>query len=83
MCHYQQQSLTDPLLRPGLQDITAHVDFTAVAQAADHAHLQVGGFCSQAEFLLAMGLLDKVDIHASPQQQYQQSQQIKQLLMPT
>mgnify|MGYP001811782807 FL=1 len=52
MCHYRHQAHTDPFLWPGLQDITAHVDFTAVAEAAVAAGLNVSGYTTQAYFLL-------------------------------
>ncbi len=58
MCHYRHHSHDDPFYLPGLQDITAHVDFTAVAEAAiDHgAHFL--GYTSQAHFLLNNGVMD-------------------------
>ncbi len=56
MCHYRQRAHDDPLVWPGLQDITAHVDFTAVAEAADAAGLAVSGYTTQAHFLLDSGL---------------------------
>lgn len=57
MCHHQHQSHADFLAYPGEQDITAHVEFTHVAQAAFNAGFHVAGFCNQASFLLANGLL--------------------------
>jgi len=60
MCHFRHRAHSDPFVYPGLQDITAHVDFTAVAEAADEANLQVAGFTTQAGFLLGCGLLDAV-----------------------
>lgn len=56
LCHYRHRAHADPLRLPGLQDITAHVDFTAVAEAADALGLNVGGFASQAQFLLDAGI---------------------------
>ncbi len=56
MCHYRHRAHEDPFLWPGLQDITAHVDFTAVAEAAAAAGLAVGGYTNQAWFLLDCGL---------------------------
>lgn len=56
MCHYRHHSHGDPLRLAGIQDITAHVDFTAVAEAADDAGLDVLGFTSQAGFLIGNGL---------------------------
>jgi len=55
-CHYRHRVHDDPLYLPGLQDITAHVDFTAVAEAALDAGLTVEGFTSQARFLIGCGL---------------------------
>lgn len=58
MCHYRQHAHDDPLLYPGLQDITAHVDFTAAAEAALAAGLEVLGYTSQAQFLINCGITD-------------------------
>lgn len=52
MCHYRHHNHGDPLRLTGIQDITAHVDFTAVAEAADDAGLDVLGFTNQAGFLI-------------------------------
>ncbi len=57
MCHYRHHAHGDPFFMPGLQDITAHVDFTAVAEAASDNDLEVAGFATQAAFLLDCGLL--------------------------
>jgi len=56
MCHYRHHSHPDPLWLPGLQDITAHVDFTAMAIAAVESGAELLGYTSQAGFLLAAGL---------------------------
>lgn len=52
MCHYRQRAHADPLTGVGLQDITAHVDFTAIAEAGCAAGLELLGYTSQASFLL-------------------------------
>ena len=52
VCHYRHHAHGDPLVLPGLQDITAFVDFTALAEAATAAGLDVAGYTSQAQFLL-------------------------------
>ncbi len=57
MCHYRHQSHAEPLWFPGLNDITAHVDYSAAATAAQEAGLDVLGYTSQAHFLLNCGLL--------------------------
>jgi SAM-dependent MidA family methyltransferase len=64
MCHYRHHAHGDPFFLPGLQDITAHVDFSALAQAAFDAGLEVLGYASQAQFLVNCGiteLLEKED----------------------
>jgi SAM-dependent MidA family methyltransferase len=83
MCHYQHQAHSDPLLNPGLQDITAHVDFTAVAEAADMCDLRVAGYTTQGHFLVNCGLLNLIADNTGPATQWQISQQIKKLLMPS
>jgi SAM-dependent MidA family methyltransferase len=68
MCHYRHHSHPDPLYLPGLQDITAHVDFTAMAIAAVQAGLQMVSYTSQAAFLLDAGIGD-VLMRTSPTEQ--------------
>jgi SAM-dependent MidA family methyltransferase len=60
MCHYCHRAHADPFLVPGLQDITAHVDFTAVAEAARGAGADILGYATQAQFLINCGLTDLV-----------------------
>lgn len=55
-CHYRHRVHDDPLILVGLQDITAHVDFTAMAEAGCGLGLELLGYTSQAAFLLASGL---------------------------
>lgn len=57
MCHYRHHSHDDPFFWPGLQDITTHVDFSAIWAAADAAGWQLEGYASQAGYLLDAGLL--------------------------
>lgn len=56
ICHYQQRAHGDPFKWPGLTDISASVDFTALAEAADQCGLYVCGYTTQAMFLMACGL---------------------------
>ena len=56
LCHYRHRVHADPLHLLGLQDITASVDFTAVAEAGTAAGLSLAGYTTQAHFLLANGL---------------------------
>ncbi|MHB9117839.1 MAG: class I SAM-dependent methyltransferase [Burkholderiales bacterium] len=58
MCHYRHHSHDDPFFLPGLQDITAHVDFSAAAAAGTEAGLDLLGYTSQAHFLLNCSLTD-------------------------
>lgn len=83
MCHYRHTAHPDPLLYPGLQDITAHVDFTHVMHAAKQANLKIADFASQADFLLdndVLSLVESMDYNSAQYLQY--SQQLKTLLMP-
>ena len=58
MCHYRHHSHPDPFYLPGLQDVTVHVDFTAIIAAAHPAGLDLLGYASQGQFLLNCGILD-------------------------
>ncbi|MEE8635811.1 MAG: SAM-dependent methyltransferase [Acidiferrobacterales bacterium] len=60
MCHYRHRNHADPLILTGLQDITAHVDFTAMAEAGCDSGLSLLGYTSQAAFLLASGLTELI-----------------------
>jgi SAM-dependent MidA family methyltransferase len=57
-CHYRHRVHGDPFFLPGLQDITAHVDFSALAQAAADAGLEVLGYANQAQFLVNCGITE-------------------------
>ena len=58
MCHHRHRSHGDVFLEPGAQDITAHVDFSALAAAAREAGLEVLGYATQAQFLVNCGITD-------------------------
>jgi len=58
MCHYRHRAHQDPFYLPGLQDITAHVDFSALAHAAADAGLDVLGYATQADFLVNCGITE-------------------------
>jgi SAM-dependent MidA family methyltransferase len=60
MCHYRHQAHDDPFFLPGLQDITSHIDFTAIAEAAGASGLELLGYGNQAQFLINCGLTDLV-----------------------
>jgi SAM-dependent MidA family methyltransferase len=61
MCHFRHRAHGDPFWLPGLNDLTAHIDFSAMTQAAHDAGLDVLGYTSQARFLLNCGLLQALD----------------------
>lgn len=61
MCHRAHRADADPLTEVGAKDITAHVNFTGIALAAQHTGLEVLGYTSQGRFLLNAGLLDGLD----------------------
>lgn len=84
MCHYRHRAHGDPLILAGLQDITAHVDFTALAVAAQQAGLELMGYTSQAQFLLATGLTEMVTEMdpADPRNYLSFTQQVKKLTLP-
>ena len=85
MCHYRHRAHGDPLLLVGLQDITAHVDFTAIAEAGRLAGLEVVGYSSQADFLLATGLMEFIE-DSDPREartHLRLSRQIKKLTLPS
>jgi len=85
MCHYRHHAHGDPFVLVGLQDITAHVDFTAVAHAAVGAGLDVLCYTTQANFLVNCGITDLIagvpatDVHAYAPL----ASQAQQLLSPT
>lgn len=58
MCHYRHYAHGDPFFLPGLQDITAHVNFTDVAECAIDAGLELQGYTTQALFLMNCGIAD-------------------------
>ena len=58
MCHYRHRAHDDPFVLPGLQDITSHIDFSAIAHAGCEAGLELLGYTSQAQFLVNGGITD-------------------------
>ena len=84
MCHYRHHAHDDPFYLPGLQDITSHVDFSALTQAAENNGLQLLGYTTQAYFLLNCGITGMLaqtsaeDIH----HYLPQSNQLQKLVSP-
>jgi SAM-dependent MidA family methyltransferase len=58
MCHYRHRAHDDPFFLPGLQDITAHVDFTSVVEAGVEGGLELLGYTTQARFLINCGITE-------------------------
>ncbi len=87
-CHYRHHWHADPFFLPGLQDITAWVDFSAAARAATAAGLGIAAYTTQAHFLLATGILQEMETDLaqnqgqSPGQIQAKAAELRQLLMP-
>lgn len=82
-CHYLHQVHDDPFVYPGLQDITASVDFTALAEHAFEAGFEVLGYTTQAHFLLDCGLDAVLSAAADDAtERYRLAQEAKLLLLP-
>ncbi len=84
MCHYRHRAHADPLTLVGLQDITAHVDFTAIAEAGTETGLSLLGYTSQAAFLIGCGLeqLMSASVPEDVRAHLGLTQQVKKLTSP-
>ncbi len=85
VCHYRHRAHGDPFFLPGLQDITAFVDFTALAEAGVNAGFDFSGYCAQSSFLIGNGLqqqLEAIDAIADEAERYRRHQEIKKLTLP-
>lgn len=83
MCHYRHYAHPDPFYLPGLQDVTVHVDFTAIIAAADAQGLELLGYCNQGQFLLNCGILDALaELPQGTPDYLKASNQVGKLLMP-
>lgn len=82
VCHYRHRAHFDPFVWPGLTDISAFVDFTAVAEAAEACDLGIAGFTSQAGFLLSLGAHELVDAATTELDRMRLAAEIKRLVMP-
>lgn len=84
MCYYQHHGHDDVFFLPGLQDITAHVNFSALAQTAFDKELDVAGFQTQADFLIAGGITELASANSSDELSlFKQSAEIKRLTLPS
>jgi len=86
MAHYRHHAHNDPLYLPGLNDLTASVDFTALAEAGNSAGFSVAAYLPQAQFLIGAGLQEVFE-HAQAQatdehERYRLAQQVKKLMLP-
>jgi SAM-dependent MidA family methyltransferase len=85
VCHYRHRAHDDPFHLPGLQDLTAFVDFTALAEAGVHAGFDFSGYCPQTSFLIGNGLpqrLQMIDAITEEAERYRRHQEIKKLTLP-
>jgi SAM-dependent MidA family methyltransferase len=84
VCHFRHRLSADPFANIGLQDITAWVDFTGVAEACSAAHLEVAGFTTQAHFLAALGIDREMQLAAGNDEMAfaRFANQARQLMMP-
>lgn len=82
MCHYRHHSHTEPFLWPGLNDMTAHVDFSALARSAPEAGFSLLGYTNMATFLMNAGVLDELaELPREPEQfWFAQAQAVQQLI---
>jgi SAM-dependent MidA family methyltransferase len=81
-CHHRQRAHADPFAHPGLEDITAWVDFTRVAEAADAGRLEVLGYTTQAALLLGLGIEAQVAAAADEFKRIRRASEARRLLMP-
>ncbi len=81
-CHYKHRVHDDPYINLGVQDITAWVDFTRVAEAALECGLEVAGFATQAAFLLATGIERRLAEAGDPVEHARRAGEARRLLLP-
>ncbi len=84
MCHYRHRSHANPLILPGLQDLTASVDFTALAEAGLGVGFELAGYTTQAQFLFSSGLSEFLErANALPEiERLRLTSQAKRLVLP-
>ncbi|KFN49070.1 class I SAM-dependent methyltransferase [Arenimonas composti] len=85
VCHHRHRAHDDPFHLPGLQDITAFVDFTALAEAGSNAGFRLAGYCAQHSFLIGNGLperLEAIAAIADPVEQHRRTNEVKRLTLP-
>lgn len=85
VCHHRHRAHADPFHLPGLQDITAFVDFTALAEAGVNAGFDLAGYCAQASFLINNGLaarLAAIEELDDPIERHRRHNEVKRLTLP-
>ncbi|NDY96262.1 SAM-dependent methyltransferase [Wenzhouxiangella limi] len=82
ICHFRHRAYFDPFVWPGLTDISAWVDFSAAAEAGQRAGLDVAGFATQADFLLALGAHQCVEQAEDEQSRLRLAGELKRLILP-
>ena len=82
MCHYRHHAHGDSFYLPGLQDVTVHVDFTTIAEAAFEQGLSVLGYTTQSHFLLNCGLLELLAEENDPVRRARAASAVNKLLSP-
>jgi SAM-dependent MidA family methyltransferase len=80
-CHYRHRAHDDPFAHPGMEDVTAWVDFTRVAAAADQAGMEVLGYATQAALLLGLGI-ERAVATADEPARIRRAGEARRLLMP-
>jgi len=82
ICHFQNKAHLDPYIYPGLQDISASVDFSLLAYSAFNLGYQVELYCHQADFLMSADILESINSETDDEERIRMNQQIKQLFLP-
>lgn len=85
VCHHRHTAHGDPFHLPGLQDITAFVDFTALAEAGVNAGFDLAGYCAQASFLINNGLPERlaaIEEIGDEVERHRRHNEVKRLTLP-
>lgn len=84
MCHYRHRAHDDPFFLPGLQDITSHIDFSAIAHAAADSGMEIMGYTTQAQFLINCGITEALSRSSpeDPRAYLPLAQQVQKLTSP-
>ena len=82
ICHFQNKAHIDPYIYPGLQDISASIDFSLLADSAFNLGYQVELYCHQSDFLMSGDILASIDSETDDKERIRMNQQIKQLFLP-